>query len=85
MQIFIGDWIYTVELEDYTPSKPAYLSGAPEDCYPAEPAELEYKVVSIKLDEGAKDTGGDIESLVNDYEELDELIIAKIIEDANEL
>ena len=34
---------------EFFPGTPGYTTGAPEDCYPEEPAELEsYEVLSIK-------------------------------------
>lgn len=37
----------SVEVESYSGAKPAYLSGLPEDCYPAEDADIEYNIVQI--------------------------------------
>lgn len=34
----------TVEITDYTPGRPAQLSGPPERCYEAEPPDIEYNV-----------------------------------------
>ena len=32
---------------DYTPGKPAYVTGPPEDCYPEEPAEFDIEEVTV--------------------------------------
>lgn len=81
LKISHGDFIYTIEDLVITGGKPAKLNALPEDCHPAEPLELEYRVTAITLDPGAVSYGGDIESLINDWAVMDELVIAKYEEE----
>lgn len=43
----IGYYEITVRVTTYHSAKSAYISGAPEDCYPAEDAEIEFDVEQI--------------------------------------
>lgn len=33
---------YNVEIDNYYPGRPAYISGLPEDCYPEDSDEIEW-------------------------------------------
>ena len=80
----------TVEVgeNDYSAAKEAYVSGLPEDCYPAENAEIDYSITKIItfIDEG----GEDEESLVSIGNNLDipsrvnEMELTQLVLDAHE-
>ena len=53
MIIFKNEWRYEIENINYTKGCEAYISGLPEDCYPAEPSEIEFDLVSIARDDEA--------------------------------
>ena len=50
MELAHNGWIYQVEVVSYTPEVRAKIYGPPEDCYPAEDAEIEFIVTSITPD-----------------------------------
>ena len=57
MIIFKNDWRYELENINYRPEVTPYISGAPEDCYPGEAAEIEFDLVSITRDDERADYG----------------------------
>ncbi|WP_440466915.1 hypothetical protein ACKI1H_27195 [Pseudomonas sp. YH-1] len=44
--VSIEQYELTVKVTDYSPGRPGRFSGPWEDCYPDEPEELEFEVVS---------------------------------------
>jgi len=50
VEIEIGDNLY-IQIKDvsFIPFKAGYISGRPEDCYPEEPAECDWKNENAKL------------------------------------
>jgi len=75
MNITIGDWNYTIEVDSFSEGYPDHISGLPENSHPGEPNEIEYRVTALELDPGAVSFGGDIEGLINDWEKLTKLVI----------
>lgn len=46
MKIEMDEYELEVEVTDYTPGDPSRTYGAWEDCYPPEPEEIEFEVIS---------------------------------------
>lgn len=64
--------------------QPAYLSGAPEDCYPEESAEVDEYIVyiegngtSVRID---VDDWGVYNRKTNEYQSVEDLIVEAILE-----
>ena len=53
IQIEIGEDLYLkIENAKFTPGKPGYISGRPEDCYEAEPPEIDWPEKDVYLKSG---------------------------------
>lgn len=61
-----------VEITYYSPKKEAYISGAPEDCYPEEPAEVEWDY--------PQDIDQFIPTVIRTFDSLQDVIERQLIE-----
>lgn len=65
---------FLVKVLDYSKLIPAYTSGLPEDCYPAEGGEFEFELYDMEGYRAAhieaKMSDDDVESLRTSYEEV---------------
>jgi hypothetical protein len=62
--------LFEVEVLDYYPGHPAYISGPPEDCYPEEYEEIEYHISRVNLPDDSDLFIGDI-----DEDEFERLVL----------
>ena len=51
----VGDDLTAEVNVDFAPGLPAQLYGPPENCYPAEPAEVDVLKATVTLDDGVMD------------------------------
>jgi len=51
---------FEVDVTHFYAGLPAKLSGGPEDCYPAEDADIEYEIVSVNIPPESHACVGDI-------------------------
>jgi len=87
--VSIEQYELQVEVTDYSPGRAGKYSGPWEDCYPDEPEELEFEVVSgLVYDEGgnAKDLGRNgCASVAELYaEEIEARLLDRIHEDRDD-
>jgi hypothetical protein len=50
-EININGDMYTVEVTYFAGGRPAKTWGIPEDCYPEEPAEIEFDVLAVDVED----------------------------------
>ena len=78
-EVLIGECTYSISVTHFSGGCDAYVSGLPENCYPAEAPELEWKAA----------TGDDdMDYLINNLGEkeltsIEEQLVAQIIEEAD--
>lgn len=80
MQIEMDEYVLEVEVTDYTPGDPGRTYGAWEDCYPPEPEEIEFEVISGQRfeDDVAVDlTKEECQQVASDHCELIEEILLR--------